>query len=185
MTWIVCDIVNFNLCELKNRIGEVFYLINKVDFLSFLLLLFFRWLFCSLLKSIGLLKAGLWTTWSSYNGWNATVILSMVALWMSMIIFCISMMFVNTKLMILLLQFTFFLLVEIIILLSEGARVGRNGIPRVLKRSQNHCKQTIQETQLVLAKPLVRYPPQKERQIGVTAAFILFLTPMLVWCLLL
>lgn len=85
---------------------------------------------------------------------------------MSMIIFCISllfsMMFVNIKLMILLLQFTFFLLVEIIILLSEGARVGRNGIPRVLKRSQNHCKQTIQETQLVLAKPLVRYPLQKE-----------------------
>lgn len=103
---------------------------------------------------------------------------------MSMIIFCISllfsMMFVNIKLMILVLQFTFFLLVEIIILLSEGARVGRNGIPRVLKRSQNHCKQTIQETQLVLAKPLVRYPPQKERQIGVSAAFILFLTPMLV-----
>lgn len=150
---------------------------------------FFRWLFCSLLKSIGLLKAGLWTTWSSYNGWNATVILSTVALWMSMIIFCISllfsMMFVNIKRMILLLQFTFFLLVEIIILLSEDARVGRNGIPRVLKGSQNHCKRTIQETRLVLAKPLVRYPPQKERQIGVSAAFILFLTPMLVWCLLL
>lgn len=40
MTWIVWDIVNFNLCELRNRIGEVFCLINKVYFLSFL----FFWL---------------------------------------------------------------------------------------------------------------------------------------------
>lgn len=45
------------------------------------------WLPCgSILKSTGLLRADLWTTWSSYNGWNVTVILLMVALWMSMLL---------------------------------------------------------------------------------------------------
>lgn len=45
------------------------------------------WLPCgSILKLTGLLKADLWTTWSSYNGWNVTVILLMVALWMSMLL---------------------------------------------------------------------------------------------------
>jgi len=34
------------------------------------------WLLCgSILKLAGLLKVDLWTTWNSYNGWNATVIL--------------------------------------------------------------------------------------------------------------
>lgn len=42
--------------------------------------------FCSILKLAGLLKAGLWTTWSSSSGWNVTVILWMVALWMSMLL---------------------------------------------------------------------------------------------------
>lgn len=53
---------------------------------------YFKWVtynfvICSILKSIGLLKADLWTIWSSYNGWNGIVILWMVELWTSKLFF--------------------------------------------------------------------------------------------------
>lgn len=86
-----------------------------------------KWHCNSILRSTNLLKDGLWTTWSSYNGWNDIVILWMVEWWMSMqFLFFFLCSFVDSNLVYFSILFLIkFCVSGIIILLSEELKVAR------------------------------------------------------------